>query len=53
MKYLKTFIISLALSLLVLGVTACKEKAPAEKAGEKVDETMEKAGEKVNELLGK
>jgi len=49
----------------VIAVNSCKEKGPAEKAGEKIDETveeikdtvdpkgpLEEAGEKVDEALG-
>lgn len=57
----KIAVVGLALGL-GLGVTACKEKGPMEKAGEAVDEavdditdagkgTMEKAGEKVDEAV--
>ncbi len=53
MNLLRNLIVVLTLSLLVIGLSGCEEKGPAEKAGEKLDETMEKTGEKVNELLGK
>ena len=42
-----------AISIFVLGISGCKEKGPAEKAGEKLDQTMEKAADKANDLLGK
>ena len=52
--------LALAISVLALGGTGCPEKGPAEKAGEKIDETvdklthpnegpMEKAGRKLDE----
>lgn len=42
MKYL----ICLFASLLTLGaLSSCKEKGPAEKAGEKIDRAAEKAGD--------
>jgi len=52
--------LALAISMLALGSTGCPEKGPAEKAGEKIDETvdklthpnegpMEKAGRKMDE----
>jgi len=52
MKLLKHAMVVLAISILVLGVSGCKEKGAAEKAGEKIDESMEKAADKANELLG-
>jgi outer membrane lipoprotein-sorting protein len=53
MKLLKHAIAVLAISILVLGVSGCKEKGTAEKAGEKIDQSMEKAADKADELLGK
>ena len=53
MKYFKSFIIILAILLFVFGVSGCKEKGPAEKAGQKLDESMEKAGDQVKDLLDK
>ena len=52
--------LALAIATLALGSTACPEKGPAEKAGEKIDETvdklthpnegpMERAGRKLDE----
>jgi len=52
--------LAVAIAALALGSTACPEKGPAEKAGEKIDETvdklthpnegaMEKAGRKAGE----
>jgi hypothetical protein len=53
MKRIKTLAALLLALTLTLGLAACREEGPAEKAGKKVDETMEKASEKMNELLGK
>ncbi len=53
MKLLKHAMVIVAISIFVLGVSGCKEKGPAEKAGEQVDETMEKAADKADDLLGK
>jgi predicted small lipoprotein YifL len=39
----------LALLVGLLAFTACESEGPAEKAGEKIDETMEKAAEQVEE----
>ena len=52
MKLLKQAMVVMAISILVLGVSACKEKGAAEKAGEKIDKSMEKAADKANDLLG-
>ena len=54
--------LAIAIMSLALGTTACPEKGPAEKVGEKIDETvdkmthpgegdMEKAGRKVDEAV--
>jgi hypothetical protein len=54
--------LAIAIVSLALGTTACPEKGPAEKAGEKIDETvdkmthpgegtMEKAGRKADEAV--
>ena len=53
MKLLKQALVVLTISVLVLGVSGCKEKGTAEKAGEKIDQSMEKAADKADELLGK
>ncbi len=52
MKMWKKVIMIVAVSIFVMGISGCKEKGPAEKAGEKVDETMEKAGEAAKDLMG-
>ena len=33
----------------IFALTACKQEGPAEKAGEKVDQTVEKAGDKIDQ----
>jgi hypothetical protein len=33
----------------VAGLTPCEKKGPAEKAGEKIDNTVKKAGEKIED----
>lgn len=61
-----TLLLSLCLFPLFASVVSCREKGPAEKAGENVDEAienvkdavdpkgpLEKAGEKVDEALDK
>jgi hypothetical protein len=42
MKIIRSVIGILALSLIALATTACPEKGPAEKAGEKIDNAIEK-----------
>lgn len=34
---------------LMVGISACREKGPAEKAGEKVDDAVSKAGDKLED----
>ncbi len=46
MKYLY----ALALSFTLL-LTACEDKGPAEKAGEKIDEVVEDSKDKVDEIV--
>ncbi len=53
MKVLKLAVCVVVMSVFVLGISGCKEKGPAEKAGEKLDQSMEKAADKANDLLGK
>ncbi|MBK1880874.1 hypothetical protein JIN85_00525 [Luteolibacter pohnpeiensis] len=46
MKMLKTpLLMSLCLMPFVVPLTSCKEKGPAEKAGEKLDNAAEKVGD--------
>jgi hypothetical protein len=48
MKFNSAFAAAIALSFAVAGLTAC-EKGPAEKAGEKIDNTVNKVGNKMEE----
>ena len=44
----KTVVTGLALSILVVGLSACEKKeGPMERAGKEVDKTMESAGKKL------
>jgi hypothetical protein len=45
MKRGKTFLTNLAMILLTLGLSACEQEGPAERAGEKVDAAAERAKE--------
>ena len=38
---------AIVLSFAVAGLTACEKKGPAERAGEKIDDTAKKVGEKI------
>ena len=53
MNLLRSLILVIALAPLAIGLTACEEKGTAEKAGEKIDETMEKAEKGLKDALGK
>lgn len=53
MKMWKKAILITAISIFVMGISGCKEKGPAEKAGEKIDESMKKAGEAAKDLMDK
>jgi hypothetical protein len=46
-KTLKIGITSLALTVLLLGLSGCRRPGPAERAGKKIDQTVEKAGQQV------
>jgi hypothetical protein len=48
MKRGKILLTSLAIILLTLGLSACEQEGPAERAGEKVDEAAERAKESVD-----
>jgi len=45
----KLFILSTSL-LIAAGLFACEKKGPAEKVGEKIDQTVEKAKDKVEDV---
>jgi hypothetical protein len=49
MTLIKKVLLVICSLLLVFSFTACKKEGPAERAGEKIDETVEKAGEKMEE----
>jgi hypothetical protein len=48
MKFNSGIAAAIVLSFAVAGLAAC-EKGPAEKAGEKIDNTVKKAGDKIEE----
>ena len=37
------------IALLTLGLIACEQEGPAERAGEKIDSAVKKAGEKIEQ----
>ena len=49
MKVIRNVIVVLALSSIALATSACPEKGPAEKAGEKIDDAIDKTKEAVKE----
>ena len=51
MKLSKSIIAALAMSILLVGISGCKE-GPLERAGKKIDKTIEKGGQEV-EKVGK
>ncbi|MCX6843194.1 MAG: hypothetical protein NTX53_13025 [candidate division WOR-3 bacterium] len=53
---LKTFrigITSLALTVVLLGLSGCRRAGPAERAGKKIDQTVEKAGQQIDSAAKK
>ncbi len=48
---LKKLLTIIVLILFVSAFTACESKGPAEKAGEKIDETIEKTTDKADEAV--
>ena len=52
MKICRNVISTLAITVLLVGVSGCKKEGPVERAGKKIDETVEKGGEQV-EKAGK
>jgi len=46
MKIIRSIIIVVALSAVALATSACPEKGPAEKAGEKIDKAIDKVKDK-------
>jgi uncharacterized protein YjbJ (UPF0337 family) len=49
MSMLKKLSVLSAGLLIAAGLVACEQKGPAEKAGEKIDQTVEKAQEKIED----
>jgi hypothetical protein len=52
MKIYKSVITVLAITVLFMGLSGCKQQGPAERAGKKIDEAVEKGGQQV-EKAGK
>jgi hypothetical protein len=48
MKFNSAIAAAVVLSFAVVGLTAC-EKGPAERAGEKIDDTAKKVGDKIED----
>ncbi len=47
---IKKLIAMIILSLSIVAFAACDSKGPAERAGEKIDQTLEKASDKAKEV---
>jgi hypothetical protein len=47
--YVQKILLTLLFAGSVLSVMGCEEEGPAERAGERVDESMEKAGEELEQ----
>ena len=43
----RIFVTSMALTVLLVGLSGCRRAGPAERAGKKIDQTVEKAGQQV------
>jgi predicted small lipoprotein YifL len=50
---IKKLILITAIALMTIGITACQEKGPAEKAGEKIDNAAEDLGNKIEDATDK
>lgn len=53
MNHFKKLLIVLVLLISVISFIGCKEKGPAEKAGEKLDKAMQDVSKKADDFLGK
>jgi len=53
MSILKKIILVFFSCMIIVSFAACKKEGPAERAGQKIDETVEKAGEKTKEAFEK
>lgn len=49
MSIYKKILIGVFIGCLSIAIVSCETEGPAEKAGEKIDESVEKAGNKVEE----
>ncbi|MFO7650413.1 MAG: hypothetical protein R6X13_03595 [bacterium] len=53
LKTLTIGVTSLALTVMLLGLSGCRRPGPAERAGKKFDQTVEKAGQQVDSAAKK
>jgi hypothetical protein len=53
MKIIGNIIVVLALSAIALATTACPDKGPVQKAGEKVDKAIDKTKDAVKDATSK
>ena len=53
LKNFRIGITSLALTVLLLGLSGCRRAGPAERAGKKIDQTVQKAGQQIDSAAKK
>lgn len=51
MKLKSAIAVAIVLSFVMAGLAACEKKGAAERAGEKIDETVKKAGDKIKDAV--
>ena len=49
MKISRSVIATLAITVLLVGISGCKKEGPVERAGKKIDEAVEKGGQQIEE----
>ena len=53
MKICKIVITSLAVTVLLFGLSGCKREGAAERAGKKIDQAIEKGGQQIDKAVKK
>lgn len=51
MKLKSAIAVAIVLSFVMAGLAACEKKGPAERAGEKIDDTVKKAGDRIKDAV--
>jgi predicted small lipoprotein YifL len=52
MKIFSSFILTLVMAVLFVGISGCKKEGPLERAGKSIDKAVEKSGDQI-EKVGK